>query len=77
MLSPQSISAIQQHVKRNNRHIDLHEGMASSERSAKGIPFLSERSKHRVEAAEQMGDDQDQALAERTFDDILREVSLL
>lgn len=79
MLSPQSISAVQQHIVRNNRHIDVHDGMATTERSSKGIPFLSERSKHRVEAAEQTSEDDimEHLVNDGTFDDILREVSLL
>ena len=48
----------------------------------KGIPFLSERSKHRVEAADNAGDDDGRKLerlliGEGAFEDILREVSLL
>ena len=111
MLSPQSITAIQQHITNNNRYIgkkpdikvydhlwlfyrikyfqiicfspiDLHDGMSTSEdRSSKGIPFLSERSKRRVEVADQAIDDDhaDQLalVGERAFEDILREVSLL
>ena len=62
--------------------IDLHDGMSTSEdRSSKGIPFLSERSKRRVEVADQAIDDDhaDQLalVGERAFEDILREVSLL
>ena len=48
----------------------------------KGIPFLSERSKHRVEAADNAGDDDGRKLerlliGEGAFEEILREVSLL
>ena len=34
MLSPQSITAIQQHITKNNRHIDLHDGMSTSDDSS-------------------------------------------
>ena len=49
----------------------------------KGIPFLSERSKHRVEAADNAGDDDGRKLERLligeggSFEDILREVNLL
>lgn len=82
MLGPQSIAAIQQHILQNNRHIDLHDGMSTSEeRSSKGIPFLSERSKRRVEVADHTMDDdhadQIALIGERAFEEILRDVSLL
>ena len=82
MLSPQSITAIQQHITKNNRHIDLHDGMSTSDDSStKGIPFLSERSKRRVEVAYQAIDDdhadQIAQVGERAFEEILREVSLI
>jgi len=82
MLSPQSITAIQQHITKNNRSIDLHDGMSTSDdSSSKGIPFLSERSKRRVEVAYQAIDDdhadQIAQVGERAFEEILREVSLI
>ena len=122
MLSPASIAAVQSHIKRNNRHIDVHDGMSGSRlviykneynsrpsnpnnhfmilllkytlnatldysssptcTIPKGIPFLSERSKHRVEAADNAGDDDGRKLerlliGEGAFEEILREVSLL
>ena len=48
----------------------------------KGIPFLSERSKHRVEAADNAGDDDGRKLerlliGDGGLEEILREVSLL
>ena len=30
MLSPASIAAVQSHIKRNNRFIDVHDGMSGS-----------------------------------------------
>lgn len=82
MLSPQSITAVQQHIVNNNREITLHDGMSTSdERASKGIPFLSERSKRRVEVADQAIDDdhadQIAVVGDRAFEEILREVSLL
>ena len=86
MLSPAAISAVQAHIKKNNRWIDVHDGMCGSTSSPtctipKGIPFLSERSKHRVEAADNATDDDGRKLekllsGEEALEDILREVCL-
>ena len=62
--------------------LDLHDGMSTSdEKTPKGIPFLSERSKRRVEVAYQAIDDdhadQIAQVGERAFEEILREVSLI
>lgn len=86
MLSPSAIAAVQSHIKKNNRHIDVHDGMCGSTSSPtctipKGIPFLSERSKHRVEAADNAADDDGRKLekllsGEEALEDILREVCL-
>ena len=66
----------------SNYFLDLHDGMSTSEeRTPKGIPFLSERSKRRVEVAYQAIDDdhadQIAQVGERAFEEILREVSLI
>ena len=77
MLCPRSIALIQTHIRRNNRAIDLRCDSTSS--PPRGIPFLSERSKHRVEAAEQVSGDErfEHILREGTLEDLLKEVYLL
>ena len=82
MLSPEAIATIQQHIKRNNRDIALHDVITfngSAGDDNKGIPFLSERSKHRVEAAEQLSDEErhEIILREGTMEDLLKEYCLL
>ena len=66
----------------NNMHCSLNYSSSPTCTIPKGIPFLSERSKHRVEAADNAGDDDGRKLerlliGEGAFEEILREVSLL
>lgn len=77
MMCPVSIRTIQEHIARNNRWIDLHD--VSFFEKSRGISFLSEKSKRRVQAAEQMGDRDmlEHLLGEQTLDDLLKEVNLL
>lgn len=76
-------------IPAGNVNQDIHNNLLFSDCSSsptctipKGIPFLSERSKHRVEAADNAGDDDGRKLerlliGESGFEEILREVSLL
>lgn len=75
MLCPESISIIQEHITRNNRDITLRDA-SLLEKTSKGIPFLSERSRHRLEAADQISEDDrlEHILKEGTLEDLLKEV---
>eukprot|EP00092_Neocalanus_flemingeri_P033846 GFUD01036807.1.p1 GENE.GFUD01036807.1~~GFUD01036807.1.p1 ORF type:complete len:552 (+),score=114.11 GFUD01036807.1:151-1806(+) len=50
MMSPAGVKTIQDHIRKNNLNIDVHDGISPD--PPKGLNFLSERSQHRVESSD-------------------------
>ena len=67
MMSPAGVSTIKDHIRLNNLNIDTHDGISPDQ--PKGLPFLSERSQHRVESADHT--------AQADLENILMELNLI
>ena len=67
MMSPAGVKTIQDHIRKNNLNIDVHDGISPD--PPKGLNFLSERSQHRVESSDHT--------AQADLESILVELNLL
>lgn len=67
MMSPAGVTTIREHIRKNNLSIDVHDGI--SPEPARGLGFLSERSRHRVEGSDRA--------AQADLETLLLELNLL
>jgi len=67
MMSPTGVKTIQDHIRKNNLNIDVHDGI--SPEPPKGLKFLSEHSQQRVESADRS--------AQADLESILVELNLI